>query len=77
MARYAPGKEPKWEQEFFPNLDSFRERSPFLEQDFENLIAVQKGMRSRAWQGARPSGRQEVTVTNLHRVLHQYLYDEQ
>jgi len=77
LGRYAPGDEPKVEQEFFASTDDFKDRSPFLEQDFANLVAVQKGMRSRAWKGARPSPVQEVTVTNLHRVLHQYLFGNQ
>jgi phenylpropionate dioxygenase-like ring-hydroxylating dioxygenase large terminal subunit len=76
MGRYAPGQEPKVEQEVFESPEAFKGRSPFLEQDFKNLVAVQKGMRSRAWRGARPNPAQEVSVTNLHRVLHQYLFDE-
>ena len=74
LGRYAPGKEPRVEQEFFPTPADFKGKSPFLEQDFENLVAVQKGMRSRAWKGARPNPVQEVTVSNLHRVLHQHLF---
>jgi len=76
LARFAPGKAPRVEQEIFPTPDDFRGRSPFLEQDFKNLVGVQKGMRSRAWRGARPSPVQEVSVTNLHRMLHEYLYGE-
>jgi phenylpropionate dioxygenase-like ring-hydroxylating dioxygenase large terminal subunit len=75
LGRYAPGKEPKAEQEIFESFEAFEGRSPFLEQDFKNLIAVQKGMRSRAWRGARPSPVQEVSVYNLHRVLHDYLFN--
>ena len=76
LGRYAPGAEPKIEQEIFATPEDFKDRSPFLEQDFKNLLAVQKGMRSRAWRGARPSPVQEVSVSNLHRVLHQYLYGD-
>jgi hypothetical protein len=76
LSRYAPGQAPKVEQEIFDTPDAFKGRSPFLEQDFKNLIGVQKGMRSRAWRGARPNPIQEVSVTNLHRVLHQYLYGD-
>jgi len=76
LGRYAPGAEPKVDQEIFERPGDFMGKAPFLEQDFSNLEAVQKGMRSRAFKGARPSRIQEVTVTNLHRVLHQYLFDD-
>jgi phenylpropionate dioxygenase-like ring-hydroxylating dioxygenase large terminal subunit len=76
LGRYAPGQEPQVEQEVFASPEAFTGRSPFLEQDFKNLAAVQKGMRSRGWRGARPNPIQEVSVSNLHRVLHQYLYGE-
>ena len=49
---------------------------PFLEQDFENLKMVQRGMRSRGFAGARTSPVQEVTVSNFHRVLHEYIDGE-
>jgi len=35
---------------------------------------VQKGMQSRGFSGARTNPRQEVTVSNFHRVLHEYIY---
>lgn len=77
LGRFPPGKAPACEPEFFERPEDFKDRSPFLEQDFKNLAAVQKGMKSRGWRGARPSPVQEVGVTNLHRVLHQYLYGDE
>jgi len=74
LGRYAPGKEPKVEQEVCEDYRQFKNKIPFLEQDFTNLIAVQKGMKSRAWRGARTNPVQEVSVYNLHRVLHMYLF---
>lgn len=76
IARYAPGREPKVEQEIFKKPSDFKDRQPFLEQDFANLEAVQKGMRSRGFAAARPSPAQEATVTNLHRYLHEYLFGD-
>jgi hypothetical protein len=78
LERFAPGKAPAVAvaQELFESPEDFKDRSPFLEQDFKNLAAVQKGMKSRGWRGARPSPVQEVGVTNLHRVLHQYLFGD-
>jgi hypothetical protein len=76
LGRFAPGKQPNVTQELFPNPDSFKGRNPILEQDFSNMIAVHKGMRSRGWKGARPNPIQESNVYNFHRVLHEYLYGE-
>jgi phenylpropionate dioxygenase-like ring-hydroxylating dioxygenase large terminal subunit len=77
LGRYAPGKEPAWEHEFYPTLESFKGQNPILEQDFSNMLAVHKGMRSRGWQAARANPVQESNVYNLHRVLHQYIYSDE
>jgi phenylpropionate dioxygenase-like ring-hydroxylating dioxygenase large terminal subunit len=77
LGRFAPHKEPKVEQVFFNNVGEFSGRSLILEQDFANLIAVQKGIRCRGFRGARPNPIQEVGVTNIHRVLRQYLFGGQ
>ncbi len=74
LGRYAPGKEPDFEYEFYPTLESFKGRNPILEQDFSNLVAVQKGLKSRAFKAARPNPAQESQVGNFHRVLHKYVY---
>jgi hypothetical protein len=74
LGRYAPGKEPKVEQVIYEDYRQFKNKIPFLEQDFSNLVAVQKGMKSRAWRGARTNPVQEVSVYNLHRVLHMFLF---
>jgi hypothetical protein len=74
LGRYAPGKEPDFEYEFYPTLESFKGRNPILEQDFSNLVAVQKGLKSRAFKAARPNPVQESQVGNFHRVLHKYVY---
>ncbi len=73
LGRYAPGEEPNPPHLIFPTLESFAGHSPFLEQDFGNLIAVEAGMRSRAWPGARTNPYQETTVVNFHKNLRQYL----
>ncbi|MGE0743560.1 MAG: SRPBCC family protein [Hyphomonadaceae bacterium] len=73
LERYAPGKEPPVVHEFYPDPESFKGQNAFLEQDFSNLIAVQKGMRSRGFQGLRPNPVQEVAVSNFHRAVERYL----
>jgi phenylpropionate dioxygenase-like ring-hydroxylating dioxygenase large terminal subunit len=74
LGRFAPGKEPAVRQEFYENLEAFKGKNPILEQDFANMVAVHKGMRSRGWKGARPHPKLESNVSNIHRVLHDYVY---
>ena len=76
LGRFAPGCEHSVKQEVFPTLESFKGQNPFLEQDFGNLIAVNKGMRSRAWKGANINPAEEVTVYHFHRNLRSYLTAE-
>ncbi|ASG22244.1 aromatic ring-hydroxylating oxygenase subunit alpha [Nitrospirillum viridazoti] len=47
-----------------------------LEQDFQNMGEVQKGMKSRGFKGARPSPVQERAISNFHETLHHYLWDK-
>lgn len=72
LGRYAPAKEPMLNHQIY-DLESFRGQNPFLEEDFANLVAVNKGMKSRGWRGARTNPSQETTISNFHRVLHQFL----
>ncbi len=74
LGRFAPGKEPKWTYDFYAHPKDFKDKNPILEQDFSNMIAVHKGMRSRGWKGARPSPIQENNVYNIHRVLHAFMF---
>ncbi|MEA1652848.1 aromatic ring-hydroxylating dioxygenase subunit alpha [Nitrospirillum sp. BR 11164] len=47
-----------------------------LEQDFQNMGEVQKGMKSKAFKGARTSPVQERAISNFHETLHHYLWDK-
>jgi phenylpropionate dioxygenase-like ring-hydroxylating dioxygenase large terminal subunit len=76
LGRYGPGKAPMFEYEFYPDLVDFKGKNPILEQDFSNLIAVHKGLRSRGFKAARPNPVQESQVGNFHRVLHQFVYGD-
>ena len=77
LERFAPGQEPKVEVEDggdgsngnWRNLDW----GLILEQDFQNMEEVQRGMKSRAFKVARPNPVQEVEVSNFHRVYHEYM----
>ena len=44
-----------------------------LTQDYSNMAEVQKGMKSRAFKGARPNPKQEAAVINFHRALGHFL----
>jgi phenylpropionate dioxygenase-like ring-hydroxylating dioxygenase large terminal subunit len=71
---YAPGKEPKVKRRIAHGFDAFRGRNPFLEQDFDNMSAVNKGMKSRGWAGATCSPTQESQISNFHKVLRDYMF---
>lgn len=76
LARYAPGSEPTLERQYFYGDDdwkSFGKVSLILQQDFDNMVEVQRGMKVRGFAGSRTNPRQETSVSNMHRVLHEYL----
>lgn len=73
LERFAEDKVPPLKRDFYPTLESFAGQNPFLEQDFSNIAAVQQGMKSRSFQALRTSPVQELTVSNFHRVYHDYL----
>jgi phenylpropionate dioxygenase-like ring-hydroxylating dioxygenase large terminal subunit len=69
MQRYAEGASPAYEHKYFPDLESAKGINPFLEQDFSNMMLVQRGMHSRAFRGAVYNPYQEVAVTNFEKHL--------
>jgi len=52
---------------------NFKSISVILQQDFDNMGEVQRGMKSRGFAGARPNPLQESVVSNFHRALCEYL----
>ena len=79
LQRYAPGAEPKLQRQYFYGDDDwkrFHNISIILQQDFDNMEEVQKGMKSSAFEAARPSPLQETSVSNMHSYLHRYVYDD-
>jgi hypothetical protein len=72
IERYPEGGEPETDWVNVP--DPMDDRWPeVLQQDFNNMPYVQKGMKSRGFIGARPNPRQEITVINFHKTLAQYM----
>jgi phenylpropionate dioxygenase-like ring-hydroxylating dioxygenase large terminal subunit len=71
LERYPDGAEPKTEWVYAePTADKW---GFVLSQDFSNMSAVQKGMRSRGFRGTLPNPHQERKVTNFHRNLARYM----
>lgn len=72
LERYPEGEEPKtqWVYQPDPTEDKWRK---ILCQDFANMPQVQKGMKSRGFEGPRPNPVQEVPVTHFHRLLAKYM----
>jgi len=77
LERYAPGAEPKVEVEDGGDGSDGKWRALnwglILEQDFQNMEEVQKGMKSQAFKAARTNPVQEVEISNFHRVYHEYV----
>jgi phenylpropionate dioxygenase-like ring-hydroxylating dioxygenase large terminal subunit len=73
FGRFAPGEEPKVENEIYDGFDAFRGQCEFLEEDFANLEAVNLGMKSRGFAGATLNPIQEGTISNFHRVLRSFV----
>ncbi len=79
LVRYAPGAEPRLERQNFYGDDdwkNFGAISIILQQDFDNMEQVQKGMKSAAFNAARTSPLQETSVSNLHRWVRHYAMEE-
>jgi phenylpropionate dioxygenase-like ring-hydroxylating dioxygenase large terminal subunit len=72
IERFPEGQAPKTEWVFEPDPSEEKWRL-LLAQDFKNMPDVQRGMKSRGFQGARPSPVQELTVTHFNRILAHYM----
>jgi len=71
IERFPEGQEPKTNWVYAePTAEKW---GAVLAQDFSNMAAVQKGMRSRAFRGPQPNPHQERKVTNFHRNLAKYM----
>jgi phenylpropionate dioxygenase-like ring-hydroxylating dioxygenase large terminal subunit len=77
LERWAPGQEPKCEKRVCEDPTNVDFWGLILTQDFSNMAAVQKGMRSSAFGQAQPNPVQEIAVLNFHRVLQEYIDGEQ
>lgn len=71
LERYPAGQEPKTEWAYVELTDP--RWGGVIPQDFSNMVAVQQGMKSRAFRGCLPNPMQERKVSNLHRNLARYM----
>ena len=62
------------ERRFYPDWHE-RKWGEITEQDYTNLANVQRGMRSRGFDGSRLASKQESNVLHMHRVVDRYLTD--
>lgn len=72
LERFPEGTEPRPANLHKPDMDEANWRK-VLCQDFSNMGAVQRGLRSRGCDGLRPSPVEERAIINFHRVLADYL----
>ena len=72
LERFPEGTEPRPANLHKPDMDEASWRK-VLCQDFSNMGAVQRGLRSRGCDGLRPSPVEERAIINFHRVLADYL----
>lgn len=71
IERFPEGEEPRTEWVYGdPTPENW---GPVLCQDFANMAAVQRGMKSRGFRGTLPNPHQERKVTNFHRNLAEYM----
>lgn len=72
LEHFPPGAEPEteWVHQPDPTEEKWR---LILSQDFQNIGEIQKGMKSRGYEGAVPSPSQEIPIIHFHRTLAEYM----
>ena len=74
LERYPEGKEPALKREFYENWTDGDWPRIYV-QDFVNIPEVQKGLRSRAFKGARTNPVQERAISHFHRTLREFMHE--
>jgi nitrite reductase/ring-hydroxylating ferredoxin subunit len=70
---YPEGQEPPLERQVFADWTDHDAWGLILEQDFQNMTEVQRGMRSSGFKGSRTNPVQEKSVSNFHRALRDFI----
>jgi phenylpropionate dioxygenase-like ring-hydroxylating dioxygenase large terminal subunit len=60
------------EPSFFEDFETFRGNNPFLEEDFDNMEAVNEGMKSRGFKGSTFNPIQEAQIRHFHAMLDKF-----
>jgi phenylpropionate dioxygenase-like ring-hydroxylating dioxygenase large terminal subunit len=71
LHRFPPNQEPKGVRN--EHVPDFKDWPLILQQDFQNMAAMQRGLHSKAFKGSRPSPKQERAVANFHKTLERYM----
>ncbi|MEP6546337.1 MAG: aromatic ring-hydroxylating dioxygenase subunit alpha [Gammaproteobacteria bacterium] len=74
LQRYGPGQAPPLKREFYNDWKD-GDWPLIFRQDFANLAAVQKGLKSRGFAGLRTNPVQERAIVNFHRKLREFIRD--
>jgi len=72
LGRYPADYEGPEEPSCFEGFEEFTGNNPFLEEDFQNMEAVNTGMKSRGFRGATFNPIQENQIAHFHRMLDEY-----
>ncbi|MBD3759623.1 aromatic ring-hydroxylating dioxygenase subunit alpha [Rhizorhabdus sp.] len=73
IGRYPEGAAPAYEHIVYDSLEAAKGVNAFLEQDFGNLEAIQKGIHSRGFRGPVYNPVQEMEIINFEKTLDEYL----
>jgi hypothetical protein len=75
LMRYPEAEVPESKWEWNDDLTDLKFWGKILVQDYQNMGDVQQGMKSRGFKGCRPNPKQEVSVSNFHRALCEFIHD--
>lgn len=73
LLRYPEGEEPEVEHQWGNDLTDESFWPKVLRQDFENMVNLQQGMKSRGFRGLRTNPKQEVPVSHHARMLREFM----
>jgi phenylpropionate dioxygenase-like ring-hydroxylating dioxygenase large terminal subunit len=73
LERFPPGREPRVENLRNDDLTDEAFWGEILLQDFQQMAAVHRGMKSSGFSGPKTNPRQEASLRNFHRVYREYL----
>jgi hypothetical protein len=73
LERMPAGSAPPIVRQYYTDWRKFDRMPVFLIDDFKNIPMVHRGMKTRGFAGPQTNPVQELAISNLHRVLHEYI----